>query len=114
TTRSINVRTQPSTSATIAINLKRGSAVAILETRGSWDRVEVSASQGPAVQGWIFNTYLTDTDPAAAQPAAAEPATAQPIAAQSVTAQPVAASGQPAPVAVPAAAQESSASTSVA
>jgi len=108
-TRSINVRIQPSTSATIAINLKRGSAVAILETRGSWDRVEVSASQGPAVQGWIFNTYLTDTDPAAAQPAAAEPATAQPAAAQ-----PVAAPAQPVPVAVPAAAQETSASTSVA
>lgn len=75
-TRSINVRAQPSTTAAIAVNLKRGAAVAILETRGNWDRVEVTASQGPAVQGWIFNTYLTDADPAGAQPVAA-PATAE-------------------------------------
>ena len=95
-TRSINVRIQPSTSAAIAVNLKRGSAVAVLETRGSWDRVEISTSQGPAVQGWIFNTYLADTDPAAAQPAAV---------------QPTAAPARPAPVAVPAAVQETSAST---
>lgn len=77
-TRSINVRSQPSTGAAIAVNLKRGAPVAVLETRGSWDRVEVSAAQGAGVQaaptqGWVFNTYLSDTDPAEAQPVAAVP-----------------------------------------
>jgi len=70
-TRSINVRAQPSTGAAVAVNLKRGAAVAILETRGSWDRVEISASQGAPTQGWVFNTYLSDTDPGDAQPVAA-------------------------------------------
>jgi len=99
-TRSINVRVQPSTGAAVAVNLKRGAAVAILETRGSWDRVEVSAPQGPAVQGWVFNTYLSDAD--SAPPAAAAPTCAAPrsSAAQETSAPtqatPVAATSEPA------------------
>ena len=82
--RSINVRAEPSVSATIVVNLKRGASVAILEKRGSWDRVEVSSPPGTAKQteGWVFNTYLVDTDPsvaaAASAPAAATPAAARP------------------------------------
>lgn len=83
-TRSINVRTQPSTGAPIAVNLKRGASVAVLETRGSWDRVEVPAAQGAAVQatpiqGWVFNTYLSDT--AQVEPVAAAPSSSVPVSA---------------------------------
>lgn len=117
--RSINVRVQPSTTAAIATNLKRGAPVSVLETRGSWDRVEVAASQGPAVQGWIFNSYLADTDPTAAQPAAATPAApaATPASAPmpasasasevSVSAPPAAAAAEPAPAPAEAAAPAS-------
>ena len=66
--RAINVRVQPTTGAAVAANLKRGAVVAVLETRGSWDRVEIQAGQAPLQQGWVFNTYLTDTDPTAASP----------------------------------------------
>ena len=106
TTRSINVRAQPSTGAAIAVNLKRGAPVAILETRGSWDRVEVSAAQGAPVQGWVFNTYLSDTDPADAQPVAAAPSrsvtapareTSAPAQATPVAATPEAADNAPTP-----------------
>ena len=94
--RSINVRTQPSTGAAVAVNLKRGAAVAVLETRGNWDRVEATPSQGAPVQGWIFNTYLSD----AAQPVAAAPT--QPVAAsapRSVAVQETSAPAQAAPAA---------------
>ena len=101
--RSINVRAEPSTSATIVVNLKRGAAVAILEKRGNWDRVEVSVpqgqtQQGQTQQGWAFNTYLADTDPTTAtsapQPVAAAPVT------QATAPVPQSAAPVPAPVAV--------------
>ena len=66
--RSINVRTEPSTGAAIAVGLKRGAQVALLEKRGSWDRVEVAGPQNETLQGWAFNTYLSDTDPGTAAP----------------------------------------------
>jgi hypothetical protein len=93
-TRSINVRTQPSTGGAIAINLKRGASVAVLETQGSWDRVEVSTPQGPAVRGWVFNTYLSD---AAAEPAAVSRPVPKAAAETSAPAQatPVAATADP-------------------
>ncbi len=74
--RSINVRTEPSTGAAIAISLKRGAQVALLEKRGSWDRVEVTGPQNETRQGWVFNTYLSDTDPGPAAAAAPVPAKA--------------------------------------
>jgi hypothetical protein len=85
--RSINVRAEPSVTAAIAVNLKRGAPVAILEKRGSWDRVEIAAPAGtqPA-QGWVFNSYLVETDPgaaAAAPAAAATSSTATPAATMS-------------------------------
>jgi SH3-like domain-containing protein len=66
--RSINVRAEPSVAAALAASLKRGAPVAILEKRGNWDRVEIPASPGAAqpVQGWVFNSYLTETDPGTA------------------------------------------------
>ncbi len=94
-TRSINVRNQPSTGAPITVNLKRGASVAVLETRGSWDRVEIPAAQSAGVQaaatqasiqGWVFNTYLSDTDPAEAQPAATAPAASEPVSAPAAAA----------------------------
>jgi hypothetical protein len=90
-TRSINVRAQPSTGAAVAVNLKRGAAVAVLETRGSWDRVEISASQGAPTQGWVFNTYLSDTDPGDAPPVAAARSAAAPAREAPVQATPAAA-----------------------
>jgi hypothetical protein len=107
-TRSINVRTQPSTGATVAVNLKRGASVAVLETRGSWDRVEVPAAQGAAVQGWVFNTYLSDTNPAVAEPVAAPPSPSVPASAPITTSTAPAqetstpAAATPEPVAAPA------------
>ncbi|MES2256761.1 MAG: SH3 domain-containing protein [Pseudomonadota bacterium] len=105
--RSINVRVQPSTTAAVATNLKRGAAVSILETRGSWDRVEIAASQGPAIQGWIFNSYLADADPTAAAPAAPPAQVSAPMPASvsapapdvsvSAPATPIAAAAEPAP-----------------
>jgi hypothetical protein len=116
--RSINVRAEPSVSATIVVNLKRGASVAILEKRGSWDRVEISSPPGTAKQteGWVFNTYLADTDPsvatAASAPAAATPS-ATPMAAPSA---PVAATETPAQTsaAEPVAAQPAAASIAAA
>jgi hypothetical protein len=74
--RSINVRAEPSMSAAIATSLKRGAAVAILEKRDSWDRVEVSGSQQ---QGWVFGSYLTDTDPGQTAPVAAKTDPVSPV-----------------------------------
>jgi hypothetical protein len=100
-TRSINVRTQPSTGAPIAVNLKRGASVAVLETRGSWDRVEVPAAPGAVqaapIQGWVFNTYLSDT--AEVQPVAAAPSQPAP-ASTPVTAAAAPVQEAPAPTAV--------------
>jgi uncharacterized protein YgiM (DUF1202 family) len=74
--RSINVRAEPSMSAAIAASLKRGAAVAILEKRDSWDRVEVSGSQQ---QGWVFGSYLADTDPGQMAPVAAKTDPVSPV-----------------------------------
>jgi len=69
--RAVNVRAEPSVGAAIAANLKRGAQVLVLEKRGNWDQVEVVPAAGapqnggqPAPQqGWVFASYLTDTDP---------------------------------------------------
>jgi hypothetical protein len=70
--RAVNVRAEPSVGASIAANLKRGAQVSVLEKRGNWDQVEVAPAPGapqtggqpaPPQQGWVFNSYLTDTDP---------------------------------------------------
>ena len=110
--RSINMRADPSVSATIVVNLKRGASVAILEKRGSWDRVEISAPAGTAKQtdGWVFNTYLVDADPTIAA-AASAPAAATPVAAPAPSA-PAATAETHAevPVAEPVAAQPAAAS----
>jgi uncharacterized protein YgiM (DUF1202 family) len=67
--RAVNVRAEPSVSAPIAANLKRGAQVSVLEKRGNWDQVEVApapgAPQTAPQQGWVFNSYLTDADPGA-------------------------------------------------
>ena len=111
--RSINLREQPSTDAPIAANLKRGTAVAILEKRGSWDRVEISGSQNQGKQGWVFNSYLGETDPGVPQAApqatqqAASPAA--PSKSQAAPANPAPASSAITPAAVaPAAAAPAS------
>src|SRR6185312_3002650 len=68
TARAVNVRAEPSVSAPIAANLKRGTRVSVLERRGNWDRVEIVAvapTGQPAQQGWVYSSYLTDTDPGA-------------------------------------------------
>ena len=110
--RSINMRAEPSVSAPIVVNLKRGASVAILEKRGSWDRVEISAPAGTAKQteGWVFNTYLVDADPTIAA-AASAPAAATPVAAPAPSA-PAATAETHAevPVAEPVAAQPAAAS----
>jgi uncharacterized protein YgiM (DUF1202 family) len=67
--RAVNVRAEPSISAPIAASLKRGAPVSVLERRGNWDRVEIVAA-APAAgqaaqQGWVYSSYLTDTDPGA-------------------------------------------------
>jgi len=68
--RAVNVRAEPSISAPIAASLKRGSQVSVLERRGNWDQVEIVAAAPPAggpvaQQGWVYSSYLTDTDPGA-------------------------------------------------
>lgn len=97
-TRSINVRAEPSTSGAVLANLKKGASLSLLEERGSWSRVEVSSSQGArAVEGWVFATYLTDSDPGTATPAAAPARTA--AASASTTAPAAASVAAPAPAA---------------
>ena len=70
--RAVNVRAEPSISAPIAASLKRGAPVSVLEKRGNWDRVEVAPASGAAQtgaqaataqQGWVYSSYLTDSDP---------------------------------------------------
>jgi archaellum component FlaC len=82
-TRAVNVRAEPATTAAIATSLKRGAAVAILEKRGNWTRVEVSGSQN--LSGWVFNSYLAESDPGTAAVAAAAPVAAMPAAPEPVT-----------------------------
>ena len=68
--RAVNVRAEPSIGAPIAASLKRGAQVSVLEKRGNWDQVEIipgalaASAQAPATQrGWVYSSYLTDTDP---------------------------------------------------
>ena len=69
--RAVNVRAEPSISAPIAANLKRGAQVSVREKRGNWDRVEIIPAPGTpaagqaAQQGWVYSSYLTDSDPGA-------------------------------------------------
>jgi uncharacterized protein YgiM (DUF1202 family) len=70
--RAVNVRAEPSIGAPIAASLKRGAQVSVLEKRGNWDQVEIipgalaASAQAPATQrGWVYSSYLTDTDPGA-------------------------------------------------
>ena len=93
-TRAINVRSEPSVSASLAASLKRGAAVTVLEKRDSWDRVEISGSQQ---QGWVFNSYLADAPPAspAPPPVAAKADPAPSVEPQTSPAAPAAASAAP-------------------
>jgi len=67
--RAVNVRAEPSIGAPIAASLKRGAPVSVLEKRGNWDRVEIvpapGAAPAAAQQGWVYSSYLTDSDPGA-------------------------------------------------
>jgi hypothetical protein len=100
--KAVNVRAEPATSAAIATSLKRGAAVAILEKRGNWTRVEISGPQN--LSGWVFNSYLTESDPgtatvaaAAAAPVPAAPATPEPAASAAPVTEP--AKPEPSPAA---------------
>jgi hypothetical protein len=99
-TRAVNVRAEPATTAVIATSLKRGAVVAILEKRGNWTRVEVSGPQN--LSGWVFNSYLAESDPgtaaiAAAVPVPAAPVTPEPATSTATVAEP--AKPEPAPAA---------------
>lgn len=102
--RAVNVRVEPSTTAAVAAGLKRGAAVAVLEKRGNWTRVEVSGPQD--LSGWVFNSYLVESDPGPAATAitAAAPATPAPASEPPAGAENATASAKPEPAAAAAAA----------
>ena len=79
-TRGMNLRDQPSVNGALVASLKRGARVAILETRGNWDRISIAGAAGEKdLQGWVYNTYIQDgiQDGIQAATPAANPAGAQ-------------------------------------
>ncbi|HXR94992.1 MAG TPA: SH3 domain-containing protein, partial [Rhizomicrobium sp.] len=60
-------RAAPSTTAGVIAGLTQGTAVAILDTQGNWDHVEVVISGGTSRQGWAYGSYIgaTSKSPAA-------------------------------------------------
>jgi hypothetical protein len=60
--RDVNVRANPSASATVLSKLPRGLKVAIIEQRGSWTMVQVENSRGNTGprRGWVYRSFLKD------------------------------------------------------
>jgi len=60
-TRVLNVHATPASKGTVLLSLQKNASVVILETQGSWTRVEVPAEAGgKPQQGWVFSAYLHD------------------------------------------------------
>jgi hypothetical protein len=69
-TRSVNLRSGPSTSAAVIGSLPRDSRIVVQAHQGNWVRVETeSKGTGKTLQGWVFNSFVKDS-PSAAKPAA--------------------------------------------
>jgi hypothetical protein len=60
--RDVNVRANPSTSASVVSKLPRGLKVAIIEQRGSWTMVQIENSRGNTRprRGWVHRSFLKD------------------------------------------------------
>jgi uncharacterized protein YgiM (DUF1202 family) len=59
--RDVNLRAAPSTGAGVIAALKQGTAVAILDTRGNWDQVEIVIPGEVSRRGWAYGSYLART-----------------------------------------------------
>ena len=57
--RDVNMRALPSVSAQILTSLKPDTSVTILESRGNWNKVQVSGGGG-ARTGWLYRSYLAE------------------------------------------------------
>jgi hypothetical protein len=60
--RDVNVRANPSASASVVSKLPRGLKVAIIEQRGSWTMVQLEKSRGNTGprRGWVYRSFLKD------------------------------------------------------
>jgi hypothetical protein len=59
TANGLNIRTRPSSSSPVAGALRRGDEVTVLETRGSWQRLQY---RGRPI-GWAFARYISEEKP---------------------------------------------------
>jgi hypothetical protein len=59
--RAANVRSDPSTSASVIAKLPRGVQVTLMERRGSWVHVAIAAGGGKTQDGWVYRTFLADS-----------------------------------------------------
>ena len=57
--RDVNMRALPSVSAQILTSLKPDTSVTILDSRGNWNKVQVSGGGG-ARTGWLYRSYLAE------------------------------------------------------
>ena len=58
--RSVNIRAEPSASATLVASLKLGAQVQIIEKHGKWNRVAVAGVGKITQQGWVYGSYLQE------------------------------------------------------
>lgn len=58
--RAVNVHAGPAANEAVVAILKRGVQTALLEKRGNWDRVQISAPGAPPQDGWVYSSYVTD------------------------------------------------------
>jgi SH3-like domain-containing protein len=65
--RAGNLRSGPSKAAGAVATLAKGTKVTVVERRGNWVHVQAAAQDGgqKALEGWMFNTFLSDAAGAA-------------------------------------------------
>ena len=66
--RAVNVHAGPAANEAVVAILKRGVQTALLEKRGNWDRVQISAPGAAPQDGWVYSSYVTDGAGGAAKP----------------------------------------------
>jgi hypothetical protein len=58
--KAVNVHSGPAANEAVVAILKRGVQAPLLEKRGNWDRIQISAPGGSSQDGWVYSSYVTD------------------------------------------------------
>jgi len=63
--RSANLRSAPSKTADAVTTLAKGTKVSVVDRHGNWVQIRTDApdAKHKGFEGWVFNTYLSDTTP---------------------------------------------------